>query len=195
MTIRDAEKHKENPFNDHLVQTISVKTKKRKVDGNSVTNVNKLITSKSGEVEGETQFVYIEQYDEAEFCKVFKSEIRKFAELNKTGNVLFSYIVENLKPNSDEIMLHPQYLADQINDTTLWRGIKELLEKQFIARSFVPYIYFINPNIFFNGDRVSFVRKIVKNKKEKSGQKFVAKNQQNIFGSTITTFEDETDND
>jgi hypothetical protein len=41
---------------------------------------------------------------------------------------------------------------------TIFTGLSELLENKFIARGNHPYKYFINPTIFFNGDRITFLK-------------------------------------
>ena len=37
-------------------------------------------------------------------------------------------------------------------------GLSELLENRFIARGSNPYKYYLNPTIFFNGDRLTLVK-------------------------------------
>jgi hypothetical protein len=51
----------------------------------------------------------------------------------------------------------------------VYDGLASLLECKIIARGYNEYTYFINPLVFFNGDRVSFVRTYVKKRKTKSG--------------------------
>ena len=45
--------------------------------------------------------------------------------------------------------------------------MKELLTKKFIAEALEPHKFWINPHLFFNGDRMSFVREYrIKTEKE-----------------------------
>lgn len=62
-------------------------------------------------------------------------------------------------PGSDEIKLN-QYLAKDhgISDRTYQRGVRELLEKEFLYRSPSDGVFFVNIRFMFNGDRLAFVR-------------------------------------
>ncbi|RVR17290.1 hypothetical protein EOL35_25750, partial [Escherichia coli] len=44
--------------------------------------------------------------------------------------------------------------------------IKELIEKKIIAKSVDKIVFYINPAIFFNGDRARFVTEVIKKKEE-----------------------------
>jgi DNA-binding IclR family transcriptional regulator len=45
-----------------------------------------------------------------------------------------------------------------MSKSSFHRSIRELLDKKFIAESAITGLYFINPHLFFNGDRVRFVQ-------------------------------------
>ena len=49
-----------------------------------------------------------------------------------------------------------------IPESTFYRGLKELLKHSFIAYSDIPNKFWINPHLFFNGDRVKFITEYVK---------------------------------
>jgi len=63
------------------------------------------------------------------------------------------------KPGSDEIKLN-QYVAKDhgMSDRTYQRGVRELLEKEFLFRSPSDGVFFVNIRFMFNGDRLAFVR-------------------------------------
>lgn len=48
-------------------------------------------------------------------------------------------------------------------------GLAELLEAGILARSQEPSLYFINPTIMFNGNRLTFAKSYVKKKLEERG--------------------------
>jgi hypothetical protein len=62
-------------------------------------------------------------------------------------------------PGRDEIKLN-QYVAKDhnINDRTYQRGVRELLEKEFLYRSPSDGVFFVNIRFMFNGDRLAFVK-------------------------------------
>jgi hypothetical protein len=45
-----------------------------------------------------------------------------------------------------------------ISKPVFFRGMAELLEKKFIARSSNPNIFFMNPKMMFNGDRFRLIQ-------------------------------------
>ena len=62
-------------------------------------------------------------------------------------------------PGRNEIKLN-QYVAKDhgISDRTYQRGVRELLEKEFLYRSPSDGVFFVNIRFMFNGDRLAFVR-------------------------------------
>ena len=48
--------------------------------------------------------------------------------------------------------------TDTLNERTFRRGLRELLEKEFLYRSTSDGVFFINIRFMFNGDRLAFVR-------------------------------------
>lgn len=42
----------------------------------------------------------------------------------------------------------------KVSRTTYFKGMKELVEKSFIAETMIQNYYFINPDLIFNGDRL-----------------------------------------
>ena len=49
---------------------------------------------------------------------------------------------------------------ETMSKASFHRAVKEMLDKSFIAETVLPGLFFINPNLFFNGDRVRFVNEI-----------------------------------
>ena len=45
-----------------------------------------------------------------------------------------------------------------ISKASYYNAMRELIQKGFIAESTNPNLYWINPALFFNGDRVRFVK-------------------------------------
>ncbi len=62
-------------------------------------------------------------------------------------------------PNKDKIELSPYVAQDRgLNERTFRRGLRELLEKEFLYHSTSNGVFFINIRFMFNGDRLAFVR-------------------------------------
>lgn len=153
-----------NPFVDKTV--IKTKTKRLTV-GKGAT----LIDLQTGEIEGVTEVVQVFRVDEARFIKVYTSQIKAFFDLGQGAyrlmQIVFA-ITQKTPPHSDRIYMNPETLPEDlpsISTSAFYRSLAELLEKGFLARvESDKHWYFINPSLFFNGDRVRFITEYNKSK-------------------------------
>ena len=71
-----------------------------------------------------------------------------------------------------DTILMSYYIVDKtivkVSRTTYFKGMKELVEKNFIAETMIQNYYFINPDFMFNGDRLSFVKSYILTESEHS---------------------------
>jgi len=122
-----------------------------------------IVDNSSGEIKGlgGMGFWWEEEVDSSRFVKLFLDGIKQAADLSKTGMQVFELVYHEMRanPGSDEIKLN-QYLARDhgISDRTYQRGVRELLEKEFLYRSPSDGVFFVNIRFMFNGDRLAFVR-------------------------------------
>lgn len=127
-----------------------------------------LMDPETGEVVGQSIIHVIEEKDEAQFVKVFADGVRAAFDLSQTGARVFQAVLGEYQKEkmtggySDSVRLY--WFGEGIDGRaigmskfTFNRGLKELLEKQFLfPRS--PNEYWVNPALFFKGDRVAFLR-------------------------------------
>ena len=117
----------------------------------------------TGEIKGigGMGFWWDEEVDSSRFVKLFLDGIKQAAGLSKTGIQVFELVYHEMRanPGSDEIKLN-QYVAKDhdISDRTYQRGVRELLEKEFLYRSPSDGVFFVNIRFMFNGDRLAFVK-------------------------------------
>ena len=122
-----------------------------------------IVDNSTGELKGigGMGFWWEEEVDTTRFVKLFLDGIKQAAGLSKTGIQVFELVYHEMRanPGNDEIKLN-QYVAKDhgINDRTYQRGVRELLEKEFLYRSPSDGVYFVNIKFMFNGDRVAFVK-------------------------------------
>ncbi len=122
-----------------------------------------IVDHSSGEIKGigGMGFWWEEEVDTSRFVKLFLDGIKQAAGLSKTGMQVFELVYHEMRanPGSDEIKLN-QYLArdHHMSDRTYQRGVRELLEKEFLYRSPSDGVFFVNIRFMFNGDRLAFVR-------------------------------------
>lgn len=153
-----------SPVKNPLVEGFTVNAKRKQVRTGGVKD---MIDLKTGEV---NQAVIIEdqELDEIHFVKVFTAGIRAAFNLSLTGSRVFQAILEvyQLEPMSggfaDSIYLHffDGGLSGRkldISDRTFRRGLVELLNNGFLFPR-GENLYWVNPNLFFRGDRATFIR-------------------------------------
>lgn len=134
------------------------------------------VSEETGESIQHSGIHIVEEKDEDEFIKLFTRNLKIFFDLKPTSlkvlQVLLYTIQQN--PGTDSIHLHwfevEEYsrLNDlKISRTAFHSALKEMISKGFIAEAEIPNKYWINPHLFFNGDRMIFIREYRKNNKSK----------------------------
>src|SRR5271155_834548 len=121
-----------------------------------------IVDNSSGEGRvGGLGFWFEEEVDTTRFVKLFLDGIKQAAGLSKTGIQVFELVYHEMRanPGRDEIKLN-QYVAKDhgISDRSYQRGVRELLEKEFLYRSPSDGVFFVNIRFMFNGDRLAFVK-------------------------------------
>lgn len=122
-----------------------------------------IVDNTTGELKGigGMGFWWEEEVDSTRFVKLFLDGIKQAAGLSKTGIQVFElvYLQMRANPGEDEIKLN-QYIAKDhgMGDRTYQRGVRELLEKEFLYRSQSDGVFFVNIRFMFNGDRLAFVK-------------------------------------
>jgi hypothetical protein len=158
----------QNPFLEKAIQQItnSTKTKYRWIRGNQV--VQNYIENSTGEIIAHAAFLEHVELDEEKFAKLYLSQLGVFFDLPKPAINVFTYILNNLPPKADrifivmkDVLIHTGYSQEN----SVHSGLAVLCSKGFLARSEAHYMYYINPLIFFNGDRVTFAKTYVRKRK------------------------------
>lgn len=127
-----------------------------------------LVNTVTGEVTGVAAIHQVEEKDDAEFVKVFAAGVSAAYALSKTGQRVFQAVLGAYEAtpmsrgfaDAVEIYWFGAGLAGKdigMSEATFNRGLRELLGKGFLyPRS--PGMYWVNPALFFKGDRVMFVK-------------------------------------
>ena len=104
-----------------------------------------------------------EEVDDTRFVKLFLAGIKQAAGLSKAGLTLFEVVYKYLqaRPGEDKIILSYYAASEEIEgltERTYRRGLRELLDKEFLYRSPSDGVFFVNIRYMFNGDRLAFVK-------------------------------------
>jgi hypothetical protein len=160
-------KFEKNPFifdnTDNAILSLQLPTKKqKKIVGSSNLVVEDTFT---GEVVG-GNFLWTEKViDEEQFAKVYLKEMHHLYGLKKTGLQTLHYLLSKLEPNKDLVYIYYPDMQDfcgWTNKRTCYTGLKELIAHKFIAPSFMSGWWFINPQIIFNGNRLTLITNYTK---------------------------------
>lgn len=160
--------YSKNPF--WKPTEVKVGTRKVTIAGGFVANGN------TGEGMHHAGIHRIEYVDEDQFVKLFTGNLTVFFNLSHTSQKLLHCLLDELQkhPNAEGIWL-PWFTVEdfaaktnlKISRTSFQRSLKEMLEKGFIAESENQNFYWINPHLFFNGDRMTFITEYRKAEKMK----------------------------
>ena len=109
----------------------------------------------------------IEEIDKDKFIKIYTKNMKVIFELKPSTQKVLMAILDSLQksPGTDVIYLNWFQVEDysqthnlNISERSFYNAMSDLLEKEFVAESDKPNMYWINPNLFFNGDRMTFIR-------------------------------------
>ena len=126
-----------------------------------------MVAPGTGEVvaKGSFGFVEVQEVDSEKFVKVYLDGIKQYGQLAKAGATMFEIVYRQISGlegrDRDKVTLN-HYLAQKwkpdLPRSTYYRGMNELLEKEFLYRSPAADVYFVNVRFMFNGDRLVVVK-------------------------------------
>jgi hypothetical protein len=155
-------RYKTNP----LVEVQEIVLKERTV---KVGSARELVDTGTGEVHDINAIYQRKIVDSERFAKIYLEGLAKTFGLSKTALRVFQSVLKLCSKDTDTIWLH--FMEVTAFDPTLpersfSRGLKELLNNNFIAHSETPNKFWINPHLFFNGNRVKFITEYVKSNRD-----------------------------
>ncbi|EPO4122227.1 hypothetical protein ACUAPJ_004533, partial [Salmonella enterica subsp. enterica serovar Newport] len=155
-----------SPSENPLMEPKEVPVKRKRV--RSALANRTLLDAETGAVTATAIVHQIEDKDTDEFVKVFAAGISATYELSRTGQRVFQAILKEYEQTpmtrgfADSIYLawFDGGLSGRkigMSEYTFKRGLRELLDKGFIAPQ-APNVFWVNPVLFFKGDRVMLIR-------------------------------------
>ena len=153
-----------SPLANPLLEPTEVTVKKRYVKTGTS---EELVSTLTGEVRQTAAIYTVDERDDASFVKVFAAGVAAAFDLGRTASRVFQLVLQEYErapmrqgfAESIELAWFNDGLSGRsvdMSEKTFQRGLKELLAKQFLApRS--PSTFWVNPALFFKGDRVKFI--------------------------------------
>ena len=101
--------------------------------------------------------------DAERFVKLFMAGLKQATGLSKAGLSIFELVYSQLRERSNNDKVEMSfYLARKhspgLVERTYQRGLRELLDREFLYRSPSEGLFFLNIQYMFNGDRLAFVK-------------------------------------
>ena len=107
-------------------------------------------------------FWQAQEVDAAKFVKLYVNGVRAFKELTNAGTRVFEVLYLEVQKNigQDRVYLSFTSLDESVklSQATFTRGMRELIDKGFVAPTDAIAWYWLNPDFMWNGDRLAFVR-------------------------------------
>ncbi|MBD1391460.1 replication/maintenance protein RepL [Neiella sp. HB171785] len=163
-TLRELNRQFSPDFNP-LVEPKTVETKRRYV---RAAKSNELVDPTTGEVRAVASIHTVEEKDDKEFVKIFAEGVKAMYGLTRTGMRVFQAILDEYQDTkmsggfADAVFIH--WFGDGLqgrdigmSERTFQNGLKELLLLGFISPR-AGNLYWVNPALFFKGDRVAFIK-------------------------------------
>lgn len=164
-------KYHDSPFMEKLT-TIKHRNKTMKMSREPIQFIDK----STGEISDTALFLHVkEEVDKESFVKIFKGQLRSLFDLNKTALKVAGYLMEALPINKDMVLFDLQECLEYTgfaNKKSVYDGLAELLEKEILAKSDKINVFFINPSIAFNGNRMIIVNDYKRKHDTKSVEEF-----------------------
>lgn len=112
--------------------------------------------------------------DRESFVKLYTAQIDAFFELTKPGRTVAKYLIwlHQKDANRHLIVLHHSQTSESgiaISRTAWFDGINDLIAKKIIAPSTIQNAFFLNPAVFFNGDRTRFITEVKRVDNQETG--------------------------
>jgi hypothetical protein len=164
-TRRGLKLYETNPF------PISLETKKK-----PIYNKNKdmaLVHGVTGEMQQLGGFVSYEEVSSEKFVQLFISGVRQLEKLTTAGARVFTVLYQEVQNNIGKDLVYMNYATidqtlQKMSTATYDRGIRELVQKGFIAPTPRQSMYWLNPNYIFNGDKLTLAKTYILKEKAKA---------------------------
>jgi hypothetical protein len=161
-TRRGLTLYEQNPFVGSAV--VNTKQGVKKITNKSGDMM--MVSQSTGEIvsqAGMTGFWHSQPVDKTQFVKLYVNGVKAFKELTGAGTKVFELLYLEVQKQIGKDKVHLAYAGiDQditpMSIATYTRGMRELMDKGFIAPSMVQGLYYINPDYMWNGDRLAFVK-------------------------------------
>ena len=103
------------------------------------------------------------EVDDAKFIKIFAGAMSQFFGFTKAGNQMFQVLLKEVQKNINTDRLYFSFKklereGLELSQATFTRGMRELINQEFLAPATEIGWYWLNPSMMWNGDRFAYVQ-------------------------------------
>lgn len=149
--IKDFERFKETPFHDGTKESLHIK-----MFNVGKTKEGRLVNTDTGEL--------IEKYAWADIekpVKMYSGIVDKVMDLSTPGMKMFLYILANLGVNEEKVYISnssAMLFCGYSRPKDVYKGMIELLDRGMLAKTKEQYLYWVNPEYMFKGNKSKLLR-------------------------------------
>ena len=167
LKIKEAPEYNENPFLKDLNIPIVPKSNMYVSKDKNIVNINTEEVEDEDDVllrTGKRRYV-----DGEQFVKIFVKEMETIFDLSKASQKVFAYMLSKVRYD-DLLILSIEECLEKTGYKSkgpIFKSLAELIQKEFIAKTKNQFVYWINPKLFYKGDRLVVIREYCKANKDK----------------------------
>lgn len=121
-----------------------------------------MVTDGAGGEIAPVGFWQTQEVDKTQFVKLYINGVKAFRDLSPSGTKVFEILYTEIQKavGQDRIYLSFTGIEEilSISQATFTRGMRELIDKKFVAPTIATGWYWINLDYLWNGDRLAFVK-------------------------------------
>jgi hypothetical protein len=108
-----------------------------------------------------------ELVDNTKFVKLYVNGVKAVTGLKNAGVKVFEVLYHKMQDAINKDQVYMSFLAlnqdeTPMSEATYTRGVRELIEKKFVAAAPAPGWFWVNPFFLWNGDRLAYVQEYYK---------------------------------
>lgn len=172
-SLKELPAYKSNPFLESLRVPLAPKSNMFVKRDEAIINLS------SGNIQEDVLLTGKRKYVDGEhFVKIFVKEMEAIFDLTLPAQKIFTYMLSKVEYD-DKLHFDIKDCKASLkykSESQIFIGIKELMLNRFIAKTSWTNVYWINPKIFYKGDRLVILREYRKTK-----GKPVNNNQMSLF--------------
>jgi len=102
--------------------------------------------------------------DNKHFVKVFNDNLEEMLNLSKSDTKVLSYAWNSSRLGNDKIIVPVKDCMKKtiLSDSAVRKSIVKLISRNILARTNTTNLYWINPTMFFKGDRIVLVNEYIR---------------------------------